>query len=113
VRAGVIALGLPILCAAGDIQKPAILWERALGGDVYGSALAGDTVVLLTLEPRASRWTVQAHDASSGTLGGGARRRARRSDPVSAVRSFLVVATASARWTPPPAPTVGTSLVRS
>ena len=68
MRAGVIALGLPILCAAGDIQKPAILWERALGGDVYGSALAGDTVVLLTLEPRASRWTVQAHDASSGTL---------------------------------------------
>ena len=51
VRAGVIALGLPLLCIAGDIQKPAILWEHALEGDVYGSALAGDAVVLLTLEP--------------------------------------------------------------
>jgi outer membrane protein assembly factor BamB len=68
VRAGVIALGLPLLGVAGDIQKPAILWERALDGDVYGSALAGDTVVLLTLEPRASRWTIEGHDARGGAL---------------------------------------------
>ena len=67
LRAGVIALG-PLLCVAGDIQKPAILWERALDGDVYGSALAGDTVVLLTLEPRASRWTIEGHDARGGAL---------------------------------------------
>ena len=66
-RAGVIALGLSLLGVAGD-KKPAILWERALDGDVYGSALASDTVVLLTLEPRASRWTIEAHDARSGTL---------------------------------------------
>src|SRR5260221_11554334 len=68
VRGGVIALGLPLLGLAGDIQKPALLWERALDGDVYGSALAGDTVVLLTLEPRASHWTIEAHDARSGAL---------------------------------------------
>src|SRR5260221_3886507 len=68
VRGGVIALGLPLLCLAGDIQKPAILWERALDGDVYGSALAGDTVVLLTLEPRAAHWTIEAHDARRGPL---------------------------------------------
>jgi outer membrane protein assembly factor BamB len=68
VRAGMIALGLPLLCLAGDIQKPAILWERALDGDVYGSALAGDTVVLLTLEPRATRWTIEGHDARDGAL---------------------------------------------
>ena len=68
VRAGVIAFGLPLLCTAGDIQKPAVLWEHALERDVYGSALAGDTVVLLTLDTRASRWTIEGHDASSGTL---------------------------------------------
>jgi outer membrane protein assembly factor BamB len=68
VRAGVIALGLPLLCVAGDIQKPAILWERALDGNVYGSALAGDTVVLLTLDARASRWTIEGHDAWDGAL---------------------------------------------
>ncbi|HEY8151124.1 MAG TPA: hypothetical protein VIK51_19610, partial [Vicinamibacteria bacterium] len=68
VRAGLIALGLPLLCIAGDIQKPAILWERALDGDVYGSALAGDTVVLLTLDARAPRWMVEGHDAKGGAL---------------------------------------------
>src|SRR5258708_22063386 len=68
VRAGVIALGLPLLCIAGDIQKPAILWEHAVEGDVYGSALAGDTVVLLTLEPRGSRWTIEGRDARGGAL---------------------------------------------
>jgi hypothetical protein len=67
-RAGVIALGLPLLCVAGDIQKPAILWERALDGDVYGSALAGDTIVLLTLDARAPHWMVEGHDAKGGAL---------------------------------------------
>jgi len=68
VRAGLIALGLPLLCVAGDIHKPAILWERALDGDVYGSALARDTVVVLTREPRASQWTIEGHDARGGAL---------------------------------------------
>jgi outer membrane protein assembly factor BamB len=68
LRAGMIALGLPLLCLAGDIPKPAILWERALDGDVYGSAVAGDTVVLLTLDARARRWMVEGHDARGGAL---------------------------------------------
>src|SRR5262245_51606331 len=68
VPAGVIALGVPLLSVAREIEKPAILWERTLDGDVYGSALAGDTVVLLTVEPRASGWTIEAHDARDGSL---------------------------------------------
>jgi outer membrane protein assembly factor BamB len=67
VRVGMVVLGL-FRCAAAEIEKPAILWDRVLEGDVYGSALAGDTVVLLTLQPGASEWRIEARDAESGTL---------------------------------------------
>ena len=68
VCAVVIALGVPLLSVARPIETPAILWEQALEGDVYGSALAGDTVVILTLDPRASRWTIEGHDVKGGAL---------------------------------------------
>ena len=43
-----------------------MLWDRPLEGDVYGSALAGDTVVLLTLKPGAHEWTIEGRRADSG-----------------------------------------------
>jgi hypothetical protein len=53
-RASLLVLGLSLVSPAAEIEKPRILWNRPLEGDVYGSALAGDTVVLLTLKPGAN-----------------------------------------------------------
>src|SRR5262245_20265662 len=68
VSVGMLALGVPLLCGAAEIEKPAVLWDRALEGDVYGSALAGDTVVLLTLPPGAVEWRIEARHAESGAV---------------------------------------------
>jgi outer membrane protein assembly factor BamB len=65
---GMALLGGVPLCAAAEIAKPAILWDRALEGEVYGSALAGDTVVLLTHTPGARAWRIEGRDAESGRL---------------------------------------------
>ena len=67
-RASLLLLGLPLVCPAAEIGRPAVLWDRPLAGDVYGSALAGDTVVLLTLKPGANEWTIEGHRAESGEL---------------------------------------------
>jgi outer membrane protein assembly factor BamB len=63
-----ILLAVPLLSTAAEIEKPAILWDRALEGDVYGSALAGDSVVLLTFKPGVTEWTIEARDAATGRI---------------------------------------------
>ena len=68
LRASLLVLGLAVVCPAAEIEKPAVLWDRPLEGDVYGSALAGDTVVLLTLKPGANEWTIEGHKAETGNL---------------------------------------------
>ena len=76
-----ILLALPLVSAGAEIEKPAILWDRALEGDVYGSALAGDTVVLLISQAARSRMDDRgARRRGPAAPSGGERRRALRSD---------------------------------
>jgi outer membrane protein assembly factor BamB len=63
-----VVLGLPLAGTAAEIERPKILWDRPLEGDVYGSALAGDTVVLLSLQRGAHEWTIEGRRAESGEL---------------------------------------------
>jgi outer membrane protein assembly factor BamB len=65
-RASLLVFGLPLVCPAAETGRPAVLWDRPLEGDVYGSALAGDTVVLLTLKPGANEWTIEGRRADTG-----------------------------------------------
>jgi outer membrane protein assembly factor BamB len=61
-----VVLGGVLPSRAGEIEKPAILWDRALEGEVYGSALAGDAVVVLIHVPGAAEWRIEARAAGSG-----------------------------------------------